>query len=425
MKSKLFAVIFMLFVSAKAAVSSSGIYLMEISGTINPVVAQYISSGLNQTAREDGLAAVIKMDTPGGLMDSMRDIIKAMEAAPFPVIIYVGDSGAQAASAGAFITMASDIAVMAQGTNIGAAHPVKMGQQQISEEVGEKITEDARAFIKALAKKHNRNQDWAQKAVTESKSITSKEAVELGVVEYEVKNFDELKTVLEGKNVIKDNREFRLTFKQPITYIEMPFFKKFLNYIAHPNLAYILLILGVYGLIYEFTNPGIGLGAVVGGISLLLAALSFQMIPINVVGILLIIFGVILMVLDLWLPSFGILTIGGLISFFMGSFTLFDIKEFPVGVSLSLILGATITTALFFIFAAGSGIKIQRKKVSTGIEGMVGLEGEVKKDLSPEGEVFVRGEIWEACSINGEIKKGEKVEVEEVKGNLLLVKRKQ
>jgi membrane-bound serine protease (ClpP class) len=403
--------------------AGTDIFIFNIDSTINPVVADYIENGLEYARDKEAAAVIIKMDTPGGLMDSMRQIIKAMEAAPYPVIVYIGPAGARAASAGAFITMASDIAVMAKGTNIGAAHPVQLGDQKTTEDISKKMAEDARAFMKSLAKKHNRNAEWAQKAVTESVSITSTEAVELNVVEYEVKDFNEMLSMLEGKVITKDSGKYTLGFKN-IRIVEMAFFKKFLNYIAHPNFAYILLMLGIYGLIYEFSNPGIGLGAVVGGVSLLLAALAFQMIPINTVGILLIIFGALLMFTDVFVPSYGILTIGGVISFLMGSLTLFDVERFDINVSLGLILGATVTTALFFIFAAGSGIKIQRKKVTTGIKGMIGLEGEVKIKLAPKGEIFIRGEMWAAQSPDGEIEEGAAVEVIEVKGNLLVVKKK-
>lgn len=424
MRSKLILILAGLILVVKTAFCAADIYLLEIDGTINPVVADYIAAGLEEAAGKNALAVIIKMDTPGGLMDSMRQIIKSMEAAPYPVVVYVGDAGARAASAGAFITLAADVAVMAKGTNIGAAHPVQLGQQKVTEDMSKKMSEDARAFIKAIAKKHGRNSDWAQKAVTESVSITSGEAVAINVVEYEVKDFSDLKSILEGKVIRKNDRDFKLTFKDEIKKISMPPFKKFLNYLSHPNFAYILMILGIYGFIYEFSNPGIGLGAVLGGISLLLAALALQMIPVNVVGVLLVIFGVILMFTDIWVPSYGILTIGGVISFLLGSLTLFDVEKFPVRISLGLILGATVTTASFFIFAAGSGIKIQKKKVTTGQKGMIGLEGEVKITLSPRGEIYVRGELWEAESVGDKISKGSIVEVVEVKGNLVLVKKK-
>ncbi len=403
---------------------SSEVFILEVDGTINPVVAEYIDNSLQDAVSQEVSFVVIIMDTPGGLMDSMRQIIKAMESVPFPVIVYVGDSGARAASAGAFITMASDIAVMAKGTNIGAAHPVSMGKEKISEIMGQKMTEDARAFIKSLAKKHGRNEAWAEKSVTESMSITSSEAVSLNVVEYEVENFNELMSVLEGKQIIKGEKKTNISFKGGYKKIEMPFFKKLLNYMANPNFAYILMLFGIYGFIYEFSNPGIGLGAVVGGISLLLATLAFQMIPVNTVGVLLIIFGSLLMILDIWVPSYGILTVGGLISFVIGSFTLLDLEKFPVNISLGLVLGAAVATGLFFIFAAGSGIKIQSKKITTGQKGMIGLQGKVSKELSPEGEVFVRGELWRAESTEGSIEKDKKVEVVGVEGNLLKVKQR-
>ncbi|MFC2062318.1 nodulation protein NfeD, partial [Elusimicrobiota bacterium] len=414
MKSKSLLFLLGLILILNLPAFSSEVILLEIDGTINPIVAEHISSALEKRHSENTLAAVIKMDTPGGLMDSMRQIIKAIESSDFPVIIYIGNAGARAASAGAFITMAGDIAVMAEGTNIGAAHPVKIGGQKPGEDMGKKMTEDARAFIKSLAEKHGRNSEWAQKAVTESSSITADEAVSKNVVEYVVKDFEELKTVLEGKSVVKNNREFKLTFKGAIRKIKMDPFKRFLSHIAHPNLAYIFLLLGVYGLIYEFSNPGVGLGAVVGGISILLAALSLQMIPVNLVGVLLIILGVIMLVMDIWVPSYGILTAGGLISFIIGSFTLIDVEKFPVDISISLIISAAAATGLFFVFAVSSGISIQRKKVTTGIAGMIGLEGEVRKNIMPVGEIFVRGEIWEAESSEEKIKKGSRIKVIDV-----------
>jgi len=414
---------FFFFAVAGYSQEKNRVFLMQVEGTINPVVAQYISQSLKTASARKANSAVIKMDTPGGLMDSMRQIIKSMENTDIPVIVYVGDSGARAASAGAFITMASDVAVMAQGTNIGSAHPVKMGSDETGQEMKKKITEDARAFIKALAEKHGRNSEWAQKAVTESLSITASEAVEMNVVDFIVKDFEELKSKLEGLQVRKNDVNYTISFKGGVSGIELSFFKKFLNYIAHPNLAYILLIIGVYGLIYEFSNPGIGLGAAVGGISLLLAALAFQMIPVNTVGILLIIFGVVLLILDIFVPSFGILTVGGLISFIIGSLTLFDVREFPLKVSISLIIGAAITTALFFLFAVGSGLSAQRKKVVTGSEGMIGLKGAAIDGLNPEGRVFVRGETWQARCEGEFIPAGDNINVVGIEGNILKVEK--
>ncbi|MGM0440936.1 MAG: NfeD family protein [Elusimicrobiota bacterium] len=399
------------------------VHVLKLEGTVNPVSAQYLTEQL-KSAGSGANSVIIKMDTPGGLMSSMRDIIKEIEASEYPVIVYVGPSGARAASAGVFITMSSDIAAMARGTNIGAAHPVKMGGQEISKEQSEKMSQDARAYIKALAEKHGRNAGWAQKAVTQSLSITSTEALEKEVIDYEVGGFGELKDRIEGVKVEKNDRVYTITFEGGTRNVDMSPFRKFLNYIADPNFAYILLVLGIYGLIYEFSNPGIELGIVVGGVALLLAALSFQMLPINTVGILLIIFGVVLMLLDIWVPSYGILTTGGLVSFLVGSLTLYDVKELPLDISPELIIGATVTTGLFFVFAVSSGIHIQGKKVTTGKEGMIGLTGDVEEDLNPDGKIYVRGEFWDARSVSGNIQKESKVKIVETKGNRLLVEKK-
>ncbi len=422
-KIRLYIFLGLFLVAGPYSLRAADTYILEINSTINPVVAQYLSSNLDKASREGADAVIIKMDTPGGLMESMRQIIKAMEAAKYPVLVYIGPPGARAASAGVFITMAADIAIMAEGTNIGAAHPVKMGGQKMSEDMAKKMTEDASAYIRALAEKHSRNAKWAQKAVTESVSITASEARAEDVVEYVVADFRQMREVLDGKVIEKGGRKFTLSLTGQLTERQMPVFKNFLNYLAHPNLAYIFLIVGIYGLIFEFSNPSIGFGAAVGGVSLMLAALALQIIPINVVGGMLIVFGTGLMVLDIWVPSYGILTSGGLVSFFMGSMTLIDVENFNVGISISLIIGATAVLGLFFVFAAGSGLKIQSKKVTTGPEGMIGLKGRVQKSLNPEGEVYVRGEIWQARTVDETLKKNIIIEVVQVKGNMLIVKK--
>jgi len=413
-------ILLLLFILSSGREAFSKTLLLDIEGTINPVVADYISSGLS----EPGVSsAIIRMDTPGGLMDSMRLIIKEMEAAPFPVIVYVGGSGAHASSAGAFITLAADLAVMAAGTTIGSAHPVQMGAEGAEGVMESKIVEDAAALIRSLAVRRQRNPEWAEKAVTMSLSATAAEALELGVIDYTVGSFEELLELLNGKTVAKHNKDFLLDLTSGVTEYNMSFFRKFLNYIAHPNFTYILMLIGIYGLIYEVTNPGIGIGAVLGGISLLLALLAFQIIPINTAGLLLILLGAFLMFMDIWVPSFGILTAGGLVSFIMGSLTLYDIEEFPIGLSLSLILGAALASGAFFVFAAGSVLRIQFKRVTTGKEGMVGLKGEARSILNPSGEIFVRGELWKGISESGIINPGESVEIRGVEGNTLKVSR--
>jgi len=410
------------------------LYLLEIDGVINPVFADYITENLKKIT--EGETVIIRMDTPGGLMDSMHQIIQSILNEPKPVIVWVGPSGARAASAGVFITMASDIACMAPGTNIGAAHPVQMGgipqPQQPEQQKGskkdtmeEKITNDAAAYIRAITKEKNRNWKWAEKAVTKSLSITSDEALKEKVIEFIFTDLDDLRENLDGKKIKKLGKEFIVRTKNiELVKKEMKPFKKFLNKIAHPNVAFILLMFGIYGLIYEFASPGIGFGAVVGSVCLILAFFSLQLLPVNTAGLLLLILGIILMILDLITPSFGILTMGGVISFIIGSLMLFDFPEKFLRVSLSLVIATALFTLMFFVFAVKEVIKVHKKKVITGKEGLIGEKGVVKdKDT-----VFVHGEYWsakldESDSESGELKQGEEVEVINVEGKLLKVKR--
>lgn len=402
------------------------VYILRINGTINPVVADYLDDGLKEALAQNAQAVIIQLDTPGGLMDSMHQIIRGILNVPLPVIIFVGPSGARAASAGVFITMAADIAVMAPGTNIGAAHPVQlggMGGEKMSKEMGEKIVQDASAYIKAIAEDKNRNWQWAQLAVTKSKSISAEEALKKNVVEYISPDLQELRKILDGKSVKKKGKEFILKFKDA-EFIERPMkkFRQFLDKIAHPNVAYILLLLGIYGLIYELMSPGIGFGGAVGAICLILAFFALQILPTNLAGLLLLILGVGLMLLDLVTPTYGILTAGGVVAFVLGSIMLFKTPERTFQVSMPLIISLTACSAAFFVFAIGAAIKIRFRPATTGQEGLVGLRGVVRKKLVPQGLIFVHGEIWRAKAEEGNILKGKEVEVVGVEGNLLKVK---
>jgi membrane-bound serine protease (ClpP class) len=349
----------------------------------------------------------------------MRDVIKTIESSSLPVLVYIGGPGARAASAGAFITLASDLAIMAKATNIGAAHPVGIRRTDEGNVKEKKAAEDARAYIKAIADKHGRNSDWAEQAVTESSSLTAQEALEAGVVEYVVADHSELENILEGKKLTKHGKEMVLEFKGKTRELSMTLPEKMMSHLGHPNLAYILFILGLYGIIFELSNPGIGLGAVVGGISLILASMAFQVLPISVAGLLLIILGILLMVIDIWVPSFGVLTIGGLVSFIIGSLTLYDTGSIDVGFSLNMVIGASAGLLLFFVFAGGSGLRIQFSRVTTGEKGMIGLTGEA---LGPDS-VYVRGERWAVESPDAPLLSGDRVEVVDVDGNKLKVKK--
>jgi len=287
------------------------IYLLQLNGIINPITSQYVVSGIEDAEAEEAECLILQLDTPGGLDTSMRDIIKKMLNSTIPIIVYVSPSGGRAASAGVFITLASNIAAMAPGTNIGAAHPVVMGGEEIDEVMKAKMENDAAAYIKTIAEKRGRNTQWAEKAVRESVSITEQEAIEIGVIEFIANDVNELIEIINGVRVTTASGEKVLNTKDAeIITVKMTFKDLFLHSLTNPNVAYILLFLGIYGILGEFSNPGSFFPGIVGGISLILAFVAFQSIPINYGGFLLIIFGVILFVVEVYTPTFGLLTAG-------------------------------------------------------------------------------------------------------------------
>lgn len=404
---------------------SKPIYVLNVEGVIDPIIARYINRAIDSAERENAQCLIIKMDTPGGLVESMRTIVLKMENSNLPIVVYIFPVGARAASAGVFITLASDIAVMAPGTHIGAAHPVDLGQK-MGKEMVNKVVNDLVSFIVNRAKTHKRNEKWAEKAVRESVSITDEEAVRQKVVDFQAKNFKQLLEKLDGKEVVKRGEKRTLhTVKAVIKYLDMNFRERFLHKIANPNLAYILLILGIYGIIYEFHSPGIGFAGTVGGICLILAFFSLQILPVNLAGLLLIILGILLLILELWMPSFGILTIGGIIAFVIGSFILMDSpgsSEF-YHLSAKLIVSVGISTFLFFTFAIAAAFKLRQRRPTTGEEGIIGKIGYAKSEIAPEGMVYVEGEYWSAQSEEEVIKKGEKIKVVNIQGQLLKIKK--
>jgi membrane-bound serine protease (ClpP class) len=375
---------------------------ITIDGAIGPVTTHYIREGIDRAQDRHAECLVIEMDTPGGLMKSMRMICKDILASQVPVVVYVSPAGSRAGSAGVFITLAAHVAAMTPGTNIGAAHPVDIGGQGSSDSskvIEQKITNDAVAFIRTLAEKRGRNTDWAEKAVRESASITEKEALELHVIDYIASTPDSLLELIDGDTVRMDGREVILATKgASVDKVLMNWRLNLLALISDPNIAYILLLLGIYGIFFELYNPGAILPGIVGGICLIIAFFSLQLLPVNLAGILLIVLAVILFLLEIKVMSYGLLSIGGVISFLLGSLMLFDVSLLGAKVSLSVIIPATIFTALFFLFAIGMGIRAQRKKVTTGMEGLIGEIGTVVSPLSPTGTVLLHGELWKAVS---------------------------
>jgi len=398
---------------------------IKIDGSINPASANFVHNVIEKAAREKAECVIIHLNTPGGLLKSTRAIVSDILESPVPVIVYISPGGSQAGSAGVFITLAAHIAAMAPGTNIGAAHPVTL-QNQMDSTMNEKVTNDAAAFIRSIAEKRHHNIEWAENAVRKSFSYSETEALEDSAIDLIAKNEKELLTKINGKIVeLNSGTKTLNTANAVVKEQKMSVWEKFLDIISDPNIAYILFLLGMYGLIFELYNPGSILPGIVGVIALVLALYSMHTLPINYAGLALIIFAVILFLLEIKIVSHGLLAIGGVISLLLGSMMLIKSNSSleMVKISRGVIIGATIASALFFLFVVGFGIRAQRRKVVTGIEGMVGDIGEVVETLAPAGAIKVQGEIWNAVSLAGQIEKGEKVRIKEIKNLKLFVEK--
>jgi len=406
-----------------ASWGSGGIVHLLLDGSINPVSKDLVLRAIAQAEEEQAELLVIELNTPGGLGESMRDIVIAELASSVPIVVFVGPAGARAASAGVLITLAADVAAMAPGTNIGAAHPVDLmgGGEEQDETMAEKITNDAVAFAKSVAEERGRNVEWAEAAVRESSSLTALEALDQGVIDLTADDLDDLLARLDGY-ALPDGRTLH-TSGCTITKIRPTLRERLLNYLADPNIVYILFILGLYGLIYEFFHPGIGFGLAAGGICLILAFLGLQILPVNTVGVALILFGTLLMVLDAFTPTNGILTTGGVIALLVGSFTLFDIQNRAIGLSWATVFLTVGTITALFVFIVSKGLLIQRRRPVTGKDGMIDSVGIAKSDLDPAGTVFVHGEYWHAISVEDEILRGDKVVVDKIEKSTLIVRR--
>ncbi len=399
------------------------ILTLTVDGAINPVVADYISEGIQRAEDEKAELLLINLNTPGGLLKSTRLIVSELLDAKVPVVVYVSPSGAHAGSAGVFITMAAHIAAMAPGTNLGSAHPVNL-QGGMDSIMGAKTTNDAAAFIRSIAEKRGRNMQWAEEAVRFSVSLSETEAVKQNVVNLLANSEKELIQQLNGWTVPMGSMEITLnTVGAKAIPMEMSWVQKLLHYISDPNVAYILMLLGIYGLIFEFYSPGVGVPGVVGGISLILAFYAMHTLPVNVAGLALIALAIALFVLELFTPTHGVLGIGGVVALFLGSVML--IKPVPhfewAGISLKVIIPAVLTSALFLLTVVAIGLKAQRRKVSTGVESLVGKIAETLTELNPSGTVWVHGERWQALSEGGYVSKGQKVKVLAVQGLKLRV----
>jgi len=401
------------------------VVVLKVDGMINPASADFIHRSIEQAKEHHAECLIIELNTPGGLLKSTRMIIGDFLESKIPVVVYIAPGGAQAGSAGVFITTAAHIAAMAPGTNIGAAHPVEM-QGQMDSVMSKKVTNDAAAFIRSIAEKRHRNFVWAEEAVRESKSITETEALKNNVIDFVSPNLDSLLHQIDRRVVAVQQDSVMLhTRDAHIETVEMGWGESLLNIFSDPNIAYILMMLGMFGLLFELYNPGLIFPGVVGVISLIIAFYSMHTLPINYAGLALIIFGVLLFVLEIKIVSHGLLAIGGVLSFFIGSVMLIQtpsILEFAE-ISWSVISLTTLLTAFFFVFLLGLGLKIQKRTPVNGKEGLIGELGDAVTALNPDGTVKVHGEFWQAVAASEKISKGESIRVTGITNLKLQVER--
>jgi membrane-bound serine protease (ClpP class) len=401
-----------------------------IDATINPAIADFIHESISRSVEEGALALVIQLDTPGGLLNSTRTIVKDILGAPLPVLVYVSPSGAGAGSAGVFITMAGHIAAMAPGTTIGAAHPVGGGGQDIKGDMGEKIENFTASFSESIAQRRGRNVEWAEKAVRDSVAITETEAAQNKVVDLVATDVQDLLRKANGRKVEVGSTQLTLDFRSAqaeggvfrVAEIDMRVKHRLLNFLADPNVAYLLMMAGILGLYVEFTNPGTIFPGVVGGICLLLAFAAFQVLPINYSGLLLVLLGIGLLIAEVFLPTFGILGIGGVVAFILGSLFLFDVPDSDLLVDRSIIASVGAGVALIMLFVGALAVRTFGQRPVSGLDALVGTTGEVRVRIAPRGKVWIHGEYWNAESEEA-LEVGDKVQVVSVKDLVLRVRK--
>jgi membrane-bound serine protease (ClpP class) len=394
--------------------------LITVAGPVDPISSRYVTRGLQRAREENAQLVVIALDTPGGLMVSMDQIVQAILSSPVPVAVYVSPLGARAASAGVFVAMAAHVAAMAPGTNIGAAHPVGSGGGDIQGAMGEKVLNDAIARLRSLAEARGRSVEWAEDAVRHSASLTDSQALARRVVDLRAADLAALLQAVDGRRVETAGGPVVLaTAKAATTRYDMGLLDRFLILLVNPDLAYVLLVIGIFGIIFELSAPGIGAPGIAGGIAILLALVGFGSLPTNLGGLLFIALAVVLFVLDIKAPSHGVWTAGGIASFLLGSFLLFpQWKPRPVSfpappevhVSVATILSMTGLVTAFFVFVISKGLAVQSRGVAFGPERLP-QSGRAVTDLDPDGQVEAGGEVWSARAAAGRIAAGRDVVV--------------
>jgi len=381
---------------AKHATPAVPVYVTRLEGVVSPVMAEALDRALARAESAHSPALVIELDTPGGLETSMRDMVKRMLAAKVPVIVWIEPSGGRAASAGVFITMAADVAAMAPGTNIGAATPINM-QGPMDSTLARKATNDAAAFARTVAHQRGRNAEWAEDAVRHAVAASETEAVDLHIVDFVSGSLSDVLERADGRSWRRgDDTQTIATRGRPTERIDAGFRMRMLALLADPNVAYILMLLGFYGILFELQNPGAILPGVVGGIALILAFFALSTLPVNSAGVALIVLGIVFFIAEIKVTSHGVLAAGGILAMLLGSLLLF---HGDTRVSFGVIAGGTVVTAAFFLWIVGAGIRAQRGKVQTGVPAMIGLPGEVIERVAPTGRVRIGGVLWNARSV--------------------------
>ena len=405
----------------KNSVKCGEVYLLNIEGAIGPMTYYQVKNAISLAKKNKFDFILITIDTPGGLLSSTRKIVQEILSSDIPIVGFVYPSGAQCASAGTFIALSCHILAMAPATNIGAAHPVTLTGGEQNSKIEEKIVNDTVSFIKTIAKYRGRHEKWAEKAVRESISSTEEEALKEKVIDLKAKDINDLLEKIDGKIIKINDKEIVLYTKNvKIKEAKLEFKDRILKFISDPNIAYLLLILGIWGIILEFSHPGFGIPGIVGTIALILAFFGLHTLPINMAGLILIILSFIFFIIEAITPTFGIFITSGIITFILGSLMLFK-KTSEIKVPNISIILVSILTGGFIWFIIWFSLKTKRRKVITGKEGLIGEEGKTITELNPEGMVFVHGEHWKGKSIEGKIEKDKKIKVIDVKGLVLIV----
>ncbi len=404
------------------------VYVVDVDGVINPASSEYMLAMIEKAEKENAHCLVFQLDTPGGLVTSMREITQGILSAKVPIAVYIHPAGAHAASAGTFITMSAHVAAMTPGSNIGAASVVSMGVGKDSMEtvVMRKATNDAIAFIKSVAEKRGRNAEWAEKAVTEAASVTANEALSLNIIDYVSPTLDSLLIQMDGHKADLDTAEVILATRSANRqYLEMPLRYRILDVISDPNIAYLLLIIGFYGIMFEMYNTGAIFPGIAGAICIILAFYAMNTLPVNYTGILLILVAIVMFVLEIKIVSHGALTIGGIVALALGSIMLYDSDLPYLRVSWPLVATVVITTTLFFSFVIGIGLRAQRLKPAIGQETLQDSEGFALGHFeNGQGQIQYEGEIWQARS-DQEIKENDPVKILQIDGLELIVVKKE